>query len=117
MAHLNDVVTPSRVTRVEVEYDTKERIWPNGRRTSKRVWANPVHTFHVEWDGISLTAFNALRDHFKSNFGKWGVFTFTDPHDGVTYNVSYDDDVLDRRNVRRNVRGLYEVRIRLREDK
>lgn len=117
MTTLNDIVPPTRITRADREYKTTYREWPNGRDTVKRHRIYPKHEWDVEWDGITLEEFEALCDHFDSVFGRFGVFQFIDTHNGLTYNVRYADDTLSRRNVHRNVRGLYYIRLRLREDK
>lgn len=117
MSHLNDVLAPSRITNMGTEFKTKKKQWPNGRTTARREWDQPLHQFEVEWDGITLAEFDALRDHFVARSGGYAVFTFTDTHTDTIYNVRYADDRLMRPPVKKNVRGLYKVKVKLEEDK
>ncbi|MDX5370108.1 MAG: DUF2460 domain-containing protein [Alphaproteobacteria bacterium] len=117
MTRINDVVAPSRITKAEVEWKTEVKDWPNGRRSAKRLWSSPRHTFDVEWDGISLAEYTLLKAHFNANFGRYGVFELLDTHDSTVYSVSYEDDSLGRENVRPNTAGLYRLRVTLVEEK
>ena len=112
-SHLNDVVTPSRVTSRTRHWHTVKKQWPNGRRSTKREWTAPLDDFTVEFDGITLAEYNLLIEHFDSVSGSFGQFTFTDTHDGTTYNVAYADDTLVRKAISPNVRGLYTIQIKL----
>ena len=117
MTLINSVVTPSRVTKSSSKWSTIKKTWPSGRTTAKRSWGSPQAFFELEWDGITLTEYNLLKAHFAANSGCYGVFTLTDTHDSVTYNVRYTSDELSRDNVNPNVRGLYKIKIQFEEDK
>lgn len=117
MAHLNDIVTISRVTYLDTEWSTEKKRWPSGRTTAKRNWVNPLRSLKIECDGITLTEYNALRDHFDDMSGSYGTFTVTDTHEAVTYTVRFADDTLRRRPVRPNVAGLYRITFDVEEDK
>lgn len=114
---INSIVAPSRITEATTEWKTVKRVWPNGRTTTKRMWATPRHLFRVEFDGISLAEFTALEAHFNEHSGSFEPFLFTDTHTDTSYFVHYDDDELDRRMVRRNTRGLYKLVVNLEEHK
>lgn len=117
MALLNDTLEPSRITSLEKEYNTTIRTWPNGRTTAKRNWASPLNRLEVEFEGITLTEYNSLKTFFDTESGRHGVWTLRDNHDDTIYSVRFADDILRRRNVRPNVKGLYVIRFRVIEDK
>ncbi len=117
MVAINSVVEPTRISSLGVEWKTTRKTWQNGRTTSKRLWATPLHTFEVEWEGINESQYSALKAFFNDQYGEWGVFDLIDTHTNTTYQVSFDDDTLKRENIRPNVRGLYRIRLKFQEDK
>ena len=116
-AKLNDVLTPARIRRASVEHGVEMKVWPNGRTTARRNWASPLHRFEVEFDGISLAEWQALKAHYDSVSGQFDTFTFEDTHDGTEYVVRYDNKTLERRNATPNSGGVYKVRVKLVEHK
>lgn len=117
MALLNDVLTPSRILNSKTRFKTTIKEWPNGRTSAKKNWANPLTEFDVEFDGITLVDFGNLKQFFVDNAGQYGVFRFRDTNDNVIYDVRFGEDVLQRKPIRKNVRGLYKIRIKLKEVK
>jgi hypothetical protein len=117
VALINDTLEPSRVRSLDIEHKTTLRTWPNGRTTSKRNWATPLHHLEIEYEGITLTEYNLLKAFYNGEFGRHGVWTLRDNHDNTVYTVRFADDRLRRLNVRPNVKGLYVIRFRVIEDK
>lgn len=111
MAHLNDTLAPTHITEAAVEFDTDRKRYKNGRLSVKRNRFTPVRRLTLEWDGISLSEYQALEGFFIARSGGYESFTVTDTHTGSTYTVKFEDDEIKRRPVRRNLRGLYRVRL------
>ena len=112
---LNDIVQPARILKLDTEFQSVEKEWQNGRMSVKRKWRDPVHHLEVEFDGITLAEYNALRAHFVAMSGKYGVFQIRDTHEDVTYTVRFDDDKLSRIPSKSNVRGFYTFKVKFRE--
>ena len=59
------------------------------RYPGRRVWA-------LEYSGLNGRDVKALQDHFESNQGRKGVFTFTDPWNNTVFTTcSFAQDELD----------------------
>lgn len=56
-----------------------------GGKRARRLWT-------VGWKALPNAQYAALEEHFDENLG--GSFSFTDPVDGVTYEVRYSKDEL-----------------------
>lgn len=114
---INDIKEPSRTRDATTEFKTIKKTWPSGRTTAKRQWSDPLLSWRVEWDALTLTEYQAILTHFKEHSGGYATFLFDDPHTATTHTVRYEDDDLDRRMQRRNTRGLYKLTVNLQEDK
>lgn len=110
---INDIVPPSRITRLAAEFETSSKRYPNGRITRKRHRASPVIRLEVEWDGITLAQFELLRAFFYARAGGFGSFRVRDTHTETLHTVVFSDDALSRENVKPNVRGLYKIKLKM----
>lgn len=115
MTLLNSVAEPSRIIDATKGWSTLKKRWPNGSTTAKRLWTDPLRSWNIEYDGLTLAEFDALEAFFDDQSGAFGVFEFLDPHTGLTYNVSFAEDIIRRQNCVPNMRGLYKLSLRIDE--
>jgi hypothetical protein len=114
-ARLNTVLAPSRIVNVQVKWLVDTKRWPNGMVTSRLNRTTPLYFWEIEFDGITLAQWNALKAHYDSAKGRHLPFEFQDTHTNTVYSVRYASD-LTRPPAVANVRGLYKLRINLEED-
>lgn len=116
-AKINTVAPISRITDMTTNWNTNKKEYPNGRVTVQRNWTTPKMYWTVEFDALTSAEYTALRDHFNSCSGTFLTFYFDDTHTSTTYTVRYADDALGRSPIHPNVRGRYNVKIKLEQNK
>ena len=116
-AKINTIATISRIVDMQTAWNNTGKEFPNGRVTKQRNWTTPKHFWMVEFDALTLTDYNLLRTHFNDCSGSFLTFQFDDTHTGTTYTVRYADDSLGRTPINPNVRGRYNVKVKLEQNK
>ena len=76
-------------------YSTQVVRFVDGSEQRSRIFAQPLHTWHVRLELLSDTELTAIDDFFVQLEGGSGTFEFTDPLDGTVYpNCSLRNDQL-----------------------
>ena len=83
------------------EYRTSVQRFVDGSDQRYRELRQPVRRWALRFDQLTSEEAAAIEDFFNSQQGRYGVFSFTDPHDGTEYPeciIESDSIVLDWRS-------------------
>jgi hypothetical protein len=76
-------------------FSTRALRFVDGAEQRYRLFASPLHRWHIRLDLLDEAELAAIDEFFVANGGRAGVFSFTDPWDGTAYpNCSFDHDEL-----------------------
>lgn len=85
-------VLPDFVFEETLEYKTLVSEFENGAEQRRRKWANPLSKWTLRFRNRTKADMETVRDFFKSKYGSFTVFTWTDPNDSVEYTVRFVED-------------------------
>jgi len=74
------------------EYKTLVSEFENGVEQRRRKWANPVGKWTLRFKNRIKVDMETVRDFFKSKYGSFMTFTWTNPNDSLEYNVRFVED-------------------------
>ena len=75
-----------------LEYKTIVSEFENGAEQRRRKWANPQRKWTLRFNNRTHTEMTEVSDFFKSKFGAFMAFTWTNPNDSVEYTVRFVED-------------------------
>ncbi|MDD5500521.1 hypothetical protein BU251_09210 [Candidatus Velamenicoccus archaeovorus] len=75
-----------------VEYKTLVSEFENGAEQRRRKWANPLAKWTLRFNNRTQAEMAEVLDFFKSRFGAFMAFTWTNPNDSFEYTVRFVED-------------------------
>lgn len=83
---------PDSVIDEAVEYKTLISEFENGAEQRRRKRLNPLAKWTLRFSNRTHPEMTEVRDFFKSKFGAFMAFTWTNPNDSVEYTVRFIED-------------------------
>jgi len=83
---------PDFVFEESLEYKTLISEFENGAEQRRRKWTSPLRKWRLRFNNRVKTDMQSVRDFFKSKYGAFMAFTWTNPNDSVEYSVRFVED-------------------------
>ncbi|MFH2137446.1 MAG: DUF2460 domain-containing protein [Candidatus Omnitrophota bacterium] len=83
---------PDFVFEETLEYKTLVSEFENGAEQRRRKWAAPLRKWRLRFNIRIKADMQAVRDFFKSKYGSFTAFTWTNPNDSAEYSVRFVED-------------------------
>ena len=84
--------SPDFVFEETLEYKTLISEFESGAEQRRRKWAAPLRKWRLRFSNKTKADMLAVREFFKSKYGAFMAFTWTNLNDSVEYTVRFSDD-------------------------